>query len=397
MKTLLLTNEYPPYIYGGAGVHVDYISQALSSLCDVEIRCFGDQNIHSKHLKVKGYPPITSNYSVPKPLHRVFDAIDRCIRFCDDNIDANLVHVHTWYTHFAGILAKINYSIPLVVTVHSLEPLRPWKKEQLGEGYNFSTWVEKTALETADAVIAVSQQTKQNILELFRVREDKIHVIPNGIDPEEYKPVKESESIEKLGVNPDKPYILFVGRITRQKGIIHLVNAIQHMDRNFQIVLCATAPDTKEIKEEMESHIKEAQKTHPQIIWIKQMVDKPSLIALYSHASVFCCPSLYEPFGIINIEAMACETPVVATSTGGIKEAVEDGRTGFLVPVKMKGHSPADPEQFSLDLATKINTLMKDEKLREVFGKAGRKRVIENFTWRSVAEKTFSIYKGIAT
>ena len=339
MKLLLLTNEYPPYIYGGAGVHVENMSQELSRLCNVEVRCFGNQKIKTPRLTVKGYENPISHYSLPKCQYRVFDALERSIHFNTDKINADIVHVHTWYTHWGGILAKINYGIPLVVTVHSLEPLRPWKREQLGAGYDFSSWVEKTALEMADAVIAVSNETKQDILRIFKISPTKVHVIPNGINPTIYKPTRNPEILKRFGIDDKKPFVLFMGRITRQKGLVHLVDAIPFMKKDLQVVLCAGAPDTKEIADEIAAHIEKAKKTHPQIIWIKDMLSDTEKVALYSHAAVFCCPSVYEPFGIINIEAMACETPVVASAVGGIKEVVKNDETGFLVPVKIKNDS----------------------------------------------------------
>lgn len=397
MKVLQFTNEYPPYIYGGAGVHIDNISRSLSKLCQVEVRCFGDQKINKPNLTVKGYQNVAPGGYISKKLNKVHDTLERCINFNSDKIEADIVHAHTWYTHFAGVLAKLNYSIPLVLTVHSLEPMRPWKRDQLGAGYNFSSWIEKTTIEMTDAIIAVSNETKENILEHFNVQKKKIHVIPNGIDPDVYKRVDNSKAINKLGIDPQKPYVLFVGRITRQKGIIHLVNAIQYLNKDIQVVLCASSPDTVSISDEMEIFIKKASKIHPCVHWIKDMVDQESAVALYSHASVFCCPSVYEPFGIINIEAMACETPVVATAVGGIKEVVRNGETGFLVPVQFKdlSHEPIDPDKLSQDIASKINELMEDEKLRTRFGKAGRQRVLENYTWKAVAQTTFDLYKTL--
>ena len=314
------------------------------------------------------------------------------------NIDANLVHCHTWYTHFGGILAKKNYGIPLVATVHSLEPLRPWKREQLGGGYDFSVWVEKTALEMADAVIAVSAETKRDIEKLFNVPSERIPIIYNGIDLNEYRKVETTGTMKRFGIDPAKPFLLFVGRITRQKGIIHLARAIQYFDESFQVVLCAGAPDTPEIAAEMKNVIDKARAGRPDVIWIEEMLDKPSVIELYSHAAVFCCPSIYEPFGIINLEAMACETAVVATAVGGIKEVVVDGETGFLVPVEQMSESPfepVDPDKFARDLAAKINQLMANPEQREKFGVAGRKRAEEKFSWSSIAKETKKLYESL--
>ena len=397
MKVLFLTNEYPPHIYGGAGVHVDYLSRELAKSIDVDVRCFGDQDFTDGRLKVRGYELDQSKFTCPKPLQSVFGAIQRCLDFNTTNIDADLVHCHTWYSHFGGILAKKNYGIPLVITTHSLEPLRPWKREQLAGGYDFSLWVEKTALEMADAVIAVSNETKADIERLFDVDPKRLHVIHNGIDLDEYRKVEATGALERHGIDPAKPFLLFVGRITRQKGIIHLARAIQFMDDDFPIVLCAGAPDTKEIGEEMKEVVAAAQKKRKNIFWIDEMLDRPAVIELYSHAAVFCCPSIYEPFGIINLEAMACETAVVASAVGGIKEVVVDGETGFLVPVDFieKTFKLSNPEKFSRDLATRINQLMKDRQLREKFAKAGRKRAEEFFSWSKIAEKTKRLYESL--
>lgn len=398
MKVLFLTNEYPPHIYGGAGVHVDYLSRELAKTIDVDVRCFGDQRFEKGRLKVIGFELDTDAFTCPKPLRSVFGAVRRCVDFNTTNIDAEIVHCHTWYSHFGGILAKKNYGIPLVITTHSLEPLRPWKREQLAGGYDFSLWVEKTALEMADAVIAVSNETKRDVERLFKVDSARLHVIHNGIDLDEYRKLESTAALKKYQVDPAKPYLLFVGRITRQKGIVHLVHAIQFMDRDFQIVLCAGAPDTPEIAEEMNEAVADAKTKRPDIIWIDEMLDRKSTIELYSHAAVFCCPSIYEPFGIINLEAMACETAVVASAVGGIKEVVVDGETGFLVPIEQMKESPfepTNPEKFSRDLAARINQLMKEPKLREKFGQAGRKRAEEKFSWSAIARKTISVYESL--
>ena len=398
MKVLFLTNEYPPYIYGGAGVHVDGLSRELAKTMPVEVRCFGDQHFKKGKLEVTGFELDARNFTCPKPLQSVFGAVRRCIDFNTTNIDADLVHCHTWYSHFGGILAKLNYGIPLLITVHSLEPLRPWKREQLGGGYDFSVWVEKTALEMANAIIAVSNETRRDIERLFDVDLTRVHVIHNGIDLEQYRKVDSTAALKRHGIDPTKPYLLFVGRIARQKGIIHLVRAIPFMDKGFQIVLCAGAPDTPEIAVEMKEAVKRAAKRRSDIIWIEEMVDREAVIELYSHAAVFCCPSIYEPFGIINLEAMACETAVVASTVGGIKEVVVDGETGFLVPLEQMKESPfepTNPEKFSRDLAARINQLMKDRTLREKFGRAGRKRAEEKFSWSAIAEKTKMLYKSL--
>jgi len=399
VKVCLLTNEYPPHIYGGAGVHVDGLSRELAKTMPVEVRCFGDQRFEKGKLKVTGFELDARNFTCPKPLQSVFGAVRRCIDFNTTNIEADLVHCHTWYSHFGGILAKLNYGIPLVITVHSLEPLRPWKREQLGGGYDFSVWVEKTALEMANAIIAVSNETRRDIERLFDVDLTRVHVIHNGIDLEQYRKVDSTAALKRHGIDPTKPYLLFVGRIARQKGIVHLVRAIQFMDKGFQIVLCAGAPDTPEIAVEMKEAVESAaQKRSDIIIWIDEMVDREAVIELYSHAAVFCCPSIYEPFGIINLEAMACETAVVASAVGGIKEVVVDGETGFLVPLEQMKESPfepTNPEKFSRDLAARINQLMKDQPLREKFGQAGRKRAEEKFGWSAIAQRTRELYASL--
>jgi len=297
-------------------------------------------------------------------------------------------------------MAKLNYGIPLVITVHSLEPLRPWKREQLGGGYDYSLWVEKTALELADSVIAVSEETKRDVLSLFAVHEERISVIHNGIDLSEYKPTSDPAILRSLGVDPERPFILFVGRITRQKGIIHLVRAIRHLDPGFQVVLCAGAPDTPEIAAEMQQAVASAREYHPDIVWIEKMVTRPEAIILYSGASVFVCPSIYEPFGIINLEAMACGTPVVASAVGGIKEVVVDGETGYLVPLEQMKESPFEataPEAFAFDLASRINTLMADRELAKRMGEAGRRRAEELFGWDAIARKTEGLYRNLLT
>lgn len=398
MKALFLTNEYPPHIYGGAGVHVDYLSRELAKLMDLEVRCFGDQKLREAHLKATGYSLDASGYSAPKPLHSVFGALQRCLDFNTDAIDADIVHCHTWYSHFGGILAKLNYGIPLVLTVHSLEPLRPWKREQLGGGYDFTCWLEKTALEMADAVIAVSEGTKADVEKLFQIAPERMHVIYNGIDLEEYHQVKSAEALTRYGIDPAKPYVLFVGRITRQKGIVHLVKAIQHFDPGFQVVLCAGAPDTPEIATEMKAAVAAAQAKREGVIWIEEMVATPAKIELYSHAAAFVCPSIYEPFGIINLEAMACHCPVVASAVGGIPEVVVDGETGYLVPVEQMAESPfepLDPAAFSRTIADRVNTLMADEPKRKAFGEAGRQRAEKIFSWSAIARQTRDLYASL--
>lgn len=396
----MLTNEYPPHVYGGAGVHVDYLSRQLADLIDVEVRCFGDQSLSEGTLTVRGFGLDESKFGCAKPLRPVFGATQRDEAMAAAGTDADLVHVHTWYTHLGGILVKLNYSLPLVLTVHSLEPLRPWKREQLAGGYDFSCWVERTAIEMADAVIAVSESTRNDVLRLFDVDPARVHVIHNGIDLEEYHPSPDEAVLKRHGIDPARPYILFVGRITRQKGIIHLVKAIRHLDPGFQVVLCAGAPDTPEIAAEMEAAVAEARKGRPDVVWIGEMIPRPEAVALYSGASVFVCPSIYEPFGIINLEAMACGTPVVASAVGGIPEVVMHGETGLLVPVQQMDEAPFEPvnaETFAFDLAAAVNALMHDEVRRRAMGAAARRRVEEVFSWEAIARKTASLYEQVCT
>ncbi len=402
MKALFFTNEYPPTIYGGAGVHVDYLSRELAKLIDVEVRCYGKEarepRVDTASLKAVGYGCDTAAYTAPKSLHSVFAAIQRGLDWNTTDIDADIVHLHTWYTHLGGIIAKLNYGIPLVLTVHSLEPLRPWKREQIGGGYDFSCWVEKTAIEMADAVVAVSEGTKADILRYFDVPKERVPVIYNGIDLSEYRRVETTGALEKYGINPREPYVLFVGRITRQKGIVHLVRAIEHMAPGFQIVLCAGAPDTPEILAEMKAAVAVAQAKRAGVIWLEQMVSNPEKIELYSHASVFCCPSIYEPFGIINLEAMACETAVVASSVGGMKEVIVHGETGYLVPLEQMTDTPFEavqPDVFARDFAARVNEIMADAAMRERMGKAGRKRVEAHFGWDAIARRTVSLYQSL--
>ncbi|MGH7426647.1 MAG: glycogen synthase, partial [Candidatus Methylomirabilales bacterium] len=332
MKALLLTREYPPEIYGGAGVHVDYLSRELAKLIPVEVRTFGDQEMRAGNLVVRGHRFAQAvPEAAPEKFLMALQALRVCTSFAARPIDANVVHCHTWYSHFGGLLAKILCGIPLVITAHSLEPLRPWKREQLGRGADLAAWIERTALEAADAVVAVSRDMKGDILRHFRVAPERVHVIHNGIDTEEYRPVESRQRLQHYGIDAGRPYVLFVGRVSRQKGIVHLVNAIPHIDREAQVVLCAGAPDTPEIAKELEDAVRRVVATRDHVVWIRDMVDRPTAIELYSHAAVFCCPSLYEPFGIINLEAMACETPVVASVVGGIPEVVVHGETGLLV------------------------------------------------------------------
>ena len=330
LRVGLFTREYPPHIYGGAGVHVDYLSRELAKKIEVEVHCWGEQHADHGNLHVHG----------ALPWNEITDGTEGKFKGALEAFSLNLtqvkalhgldvVHTHTWYVSMAGYLAKKLYDVPFVLTTHSLEPLRAWKSEQLGSGYAMSSWMERTSILDADAVIAVSKGTKEDILRAYpTIDPERVHVIYNGIDLNEYQKTTETSALTTYGVDASTPYVLFVGRITRQKGVTHLVDAIRYMPHNTQVVLCAGAPDTPEIAVEMREKVDEARKLNPHIVWIEKMVSKPEAIQLYSNAQVFCCPSVYEPFGIINLEAMACRAAVVASSTGGIREVVVDGETG---------------------------------------------------------------------
>jgi glycogen synthase len=336
--------------------------------------------------------------SAPDYLRPVFGAMGRDAVLAGTNVDADVVHCHTWYTHLGGILIREGYEIPLTITVHSLEPLRPWKREQLRGGYDLSCWIEHTALGLADAVIAVSKGTREDVLRLTDVQPERVHVIYNGIDTSIYHPTAATGALERYGVDPSRPIVLFVGRITRQKGIVHLVRAIPMLDPSAQVVLCAGAPDTPEIAAEMELAVSDAQREHGSVIWIHEMLPREDVIQFYSHATVFCCPSVYEPFGIINLEAMACGTPVVGSAVGGIPEVIIDGETGLLVGLEQRATSPfdpLDPHQFSADLAAAINRLLGDPDLRERMARAGRQRVEREFAWPAIAQQTVDLYASL--
>jgi len=397
-KVALFTNEYPPHVYGGAGVHVEYLSRELARLVPVEVRCFGEQDSTSPNLRVKGYGPWAGVKQNTDPrFGGALDAMYRSLFMAKDNLDASVVHCHTWYTQFAGFLAKKLWGIPFVLTTHSLEPLRPWKVEQLGNAYHLSTWIENNGIAEADAVIAVSQETRNDVLRLFPVAPEKVKVIHNGIDLDQYRKAAAVDALVKRGVDPKRPFVLFVGRITRQKGIIHLVNAIPWIDPSLQVVLCAGAPDTPEIGREMAQRVAEVSSGRSGIIWIQEMLPRDEVIQFYSNAAVFCCPSVYEPFGIINLEAMACETAVVASAVGGIPEVVVPGETGLLVDLELKPGTfdPVDPAQFSRALAAGVNEVALDAALREKYGRNGRKRVENHFSWSAIAQRTLDLYRSL--
>jgi starch synthase len=443
-----MTREYPPAVYGGAGVHVEYLSRELAKLIEVEVHCWGTQREDVGNLHVLGQEPppeVTAGLDPSAKFKTAVDALALNLSQMKELARIDVVHTHTWYASMAGFLAKKLYGVPFVLTTHSLEPLRAWKAEQLGSGYAMSSWMERTAIFDADAIIAVSHGTKADILRAYpEVDPAKVHVIYNGIDLKQYRKTAATDALKKYGVHAEKPYVLFVGRITRQKGVTHLVDAVKYLPPGTQVVLCAGAPDTPEIAAEMREKVEAARRetpgSHPagdtglhaqvtreggrafatgdptgsghNIVWIEQMVTKEEAIELYSHCRVFCCPSVYEPFGIINLEAMACEAPVVASATGGILEVVVDGSgagmgtsaaagsqepTGFLVPFAADPVTgfPVDGDRFSRDLAARIGELMADPALCQRMGKAGRKRVEETFAWEAIAAQTVELYRGL--
>ena len=431
MRVGLMTREYPPHVYGGAGVHVEYLARELAKKIEVEVHCWGEQADDAGNLHVRGdVPPPSITGESKAKFKAAVDAFALNLSTMKELDKIDIVHTHTWYVSMAGFLAKKLYNIPFVLTTHSLEPLRAWKAEQLGSGYALSSWMERTAILDADAIVAVSHGTKADILKAYPdVDEKRIHVIYNGIDLDEYQYTEDTDALTKYGVDPKKPYVLFVGRITRQKGVTHLVDAIRYLPPGTQVVLCAGAPDTPEIADEMRNKVEKLRKetpgSHPtgkenhtppgeepeghsiatgdptgtghNIVWIEQMVTKKEAIQLYSHCAVFCCPSVYEPFGIINLEAMACRAPVVASATGGILEVVVEGETGHLVPFKAdpKTTFPADEDQFARDLAEKIKGLLDDPAQAKAFGEAGRKRVEATFSWTAIATQTIKMYEGL--
>jgi starch synthase len=408
-----MTREYPPYVYGGAGVHVEYLSRALAQSLDaqiaVEVHAWGEtpsaDSLHDPQLP--HLPNLSVHFNQPWPLisHGTDAKFKGALEALSLNLLQNLhlakldvIHTHTWYVSMAGFLAKMLYKIPFVLTTHSLEPLRAWKAEQLGSGYALSSWMERTAILAADAIIAVSNGTRADILKAYPdVSPDRIHVIYNGIDLNQYQYTSDTSALTKYGVDQTKPYVLFVGRITRQKGVTHLVDAVAHLPPGTQVILCAGAPDTPEIAAEMRDKVTAAKNAGANILWIEAMVTKAEAIQLYSHCAVFACPSVYEPFGIINLEAMACGAPVVASATGGILEVVVEGQTGHLVPFTPDPTTsfPTDPAQFSRDLAAAIATVLNDPAKAKAMGAAGRKRVEDHFSWTAIAAQTIDLYQSL--
>ncbi len=376
----LMTREYPPDVYGGAGVHVDYLSSSLSRLMPVEVRCFGARrSAPEQGLTVQGYDPWGEMGKGSNPaLQKVLDPLSVDLAMVRDPIQTSVVHCHTWYTFFAGYLAKLMYGVRLVTTIHSLEPLRPWKREQLGRGYEVSSWMERQGVENSDAVVAVSKGMREDIIAHYKVDPDRVVVIHNGIDLAGYRRAEETSALDKYGIS--RPYVLFVGRISRQKGIMHLLEAAESLPEGVTVVLCAGSPDTPEVEAELAQKVSQMRN----VVWINKMLPKDQIIQMYSHAAVFACPSVYEPFGIINLEAMACETAVVATEVGGIPEVVEHGRTGILV-------EPGNSGQL---LNAIVELLNSPETAREM-GLAGRARVEKHFSWDAIARQTMELYETV--
>jgi starch synthase len=394
MLAALLTREYPPEVYGGAGVHVEYLGRELARLVDLEVHCWGadrdDAHVHA-------YRPWDA-LAGKAPHLAALQAVSIDLLMAAAVERADVVHSHTWYAQFGGHLAKLIHDVPHVATVHSLEPRRPWKAEQLGGGYALSSFCERIALEGADAVIAVSEGSKADILDAYpAIDPSRVRVIYNGIDTEEYRPDPGTDVLERLGIDPARPSVVFVGRITRQKGVPHLVRAARDFDPAAQLVLCAGAPDTPEIGAEVAEGVEQLKASRDGVFWIEQMLPKADVIQLLSHATVFACPSIYEPLGIVNLEAMACEAAVVASATGGIVEVVVDGDTGFLVPLEQATGSidPVDPEAFSRAFAERVNELIADPALAERMGRAGRSRAVERFAWPAIAEETVAVYEEV--
>ncbi|WP_433790168.1 glycogen synthase [Actinoplanes sp. CA-252034] len=394
LRADLITREYPPEVYGGAGVHLEYLARDLRGLADVRVHCFGAPRDEAG---VTAYPE-------PAELAQANAALRTMgvnLAIAQGCAGADVVHSHTWYANFAGHTAKLLHGVPHVVTTHSLEPLRPWKAEQLGGGYALSSFCERTAIEGADAVIAVSGGMRRDVLRAYpSVDPDRIHVVYNGIDTELYQPDRGTDVVDRLGIDRNRPSVVFVGRITRQKGLPYLMRACQELPAEAQIILLAGAPDTPEIAAEVESLARELrEKRDPQgVVWVQEMLPKQEVIQVLTHATVFVCPSIYEPMGIVNLEAMACETAVVATATGGIPEVVADGETGLLVGIEQLQDgtgTPVDPERFVADLTATLTRVLNDPQLAQRMGEAGRRRAVERFSWSRIAEDTLEIYRSV--
>jgi alpha-maltose-1-phosphate synthase len=392
MRVDLLTREYPPEVYGGAGVHVAELVHALRRDIDVRVRCFGAPRDETD----------TFAYRVPAELSEANGTLSTLgvdLQMAQDAAGADLVHSHTWYANSAGHLGKLLHGIPHVVTAHSLEPLRPWKAEQLGGGYRVSSWIEKTAFESADAVIAVSDGMRRDILRCYpAIDEQRVKVVYNGIDLERWRPVDDLEFARSVGIDPSRPAIIFVGRITRQKGLPYLLRAARLLPPEIQLVLCAGAPDTKEILDEVTAGVRALQTERDGVIWIDRLLPHAELSALLTASTVFVCPSVYEPLGIVNLEAMACGLPVVGTATGGIPEVVVDGVTGRLVPIDQLTDgtgTPTDADRFVSDLAEALTDVASDPQRASEMGAAGRRRAETNFSWSRIAQQTQEIYRSI--
>jgi starch synthase len=395
VRVALLTREYPPEVYGGAGVHVEYLARELAARVDLTVHCWGADR---EDPAVHAHRPWNA-LAGDAPHLAALQAMSIDLIMAAGIEGAEVAHSHTWYAQFAGHLAKLTYSIPHVATVHSLEPLRPWKAEQLGGGYALSSFCERVALEGADAVIAVSEGSKRDILAAYpAIDPARVQVVYNGIDTRQYTPDPGTDVLQRFGVDPDRPSVVFVGRITRQKGVPHLLRAAVDFDPAAQLVLCAGAPDTPEIGAEVAAGVQRLQESRDGLFWIDQMLPKTDVIQLLSHATVFACPSIYEPLGIVNLEAMACEAAVVASATGGIVEVVNDAETGYLVPLEQAPGEidPIDPEAFARAFAERVNRLIADPELAQMMGQAGRRRAIEHFAWPAIADQTLAIYRSLS-
>jgi starch synthase len=395
MRVDILSKEYPPEVYGGAGVHVAELVRALRARGDVEARvqAFGAPRDEAGTTSYADLAELVGTNAALRTL-----GVDLAIAAgCEG---ADLVHSHTWYANFAGHVASLLYGVPHVISAHSLEPLRPWKAEQLGGGYAVSSWVERTAYLAADAVIAVSAAMRDDVLASYAdIDPARVQVVHNGIDTDDWAPRHAPDRVRELGVDPDRPSVVFVGRITRQKGLPLFLRACAELPPDAQIVLCAGAPDTPEIEAEVVGLVEELARTRTGVIWIREMLPRPDVVALLTAATVFACPSIYEPLGIVNLEAMACETAVVATATGGIPEVVVDGETGRLVPIEQATDgtgTPLQPDQYVADFAAALNEVLADPARAEAMGKAGRQRAIDSFSWGAIAERTMEIYRSVA-